>query len=295
MNVRHKLCRHPNCKLVPSYGTEGTRVPVACLEHSDEDMVDLKRARMRMSQAKKTSMPTAARSSSSRGKVAARGTEKPAPTPAVVERVGAGAGAGTAPATVTPAVMPAAVAAVVAGKKRPRAKATQSLGGNAGIGRKIAEAIFASSQRVVEGEAVEAAATEESEWEEDEIASGSGEGNDEDDEEDEEVEEQEEREKEARGKILSTPAGAEVSSEATAMVSPLLPAATSPHRPLPEGTSLSWGCVVCSKPVAPDDRHVLACCGYGLLHKACTAGFVRSAAPCPRCTRLVNSSIQVFV
>lgn len=289
MNVRHKLCRHPNCKLVPTYGTEGTRVPVACLEHSDEDMVDLKRARMRMSLAKNAS------SSSSSGEGAARSTGKA--VPAVVERVGPGAGAGAAPAMAAAAAATAVEAAeLVTGKKRPRAKAAQSLGGNAGIGRKIAEAIFASSQRVLEGE--EAAAMEESEWEEEE-EEASGEGNDDDDDEEDDAVE-EDQEKEARVHNFPTAAGAEAEStrEATALVAPLVPAAatgTSPRQPLPAETSLSWSCAVCSKPAGPDDRHVLVCCGHGVLHKACSTAFAHSQAPCPKCLRLVSSSLQVFV
>lgn len=300
MNVRHKLCRQPKCNLVPTYGTEGTRVPVACLEHRDGDMVDLKRARMRMSQAKKAAMPAAASSSSSGGKVAAKGRGKAAPESPAVEG-GVVAGAGTAPAAPAAAAVAAAESTVAAetvtGTKRPRAKATQSLGGNAGIGRKIAEAIFTSSQRV-EGE--EAAATEEeSEWEEDEPeaeAEASGEGNDDDDDDDDEMEEEEEeRHKRARGQNAPTPAIAEVTSEAAASVSPLLPAATFPSQPLPEGTSLSWSCGGCSKAVGPDDRYVLVCCGYGVLHKACTATFVHDQTPCPKCSRLVSSSLQLFV
>lgn len=324
VNVRHKLCRHPNCKLVPTYGIKGTRVPVACLEHSDGDMVDLKRARMRMSHAKKATTAAAASSSSSRGKVAACGTGKmaaaAAASPAVAERAGAGAGAETAPAAPAPAApaptapaptAPAlpAEAMAVTGKKRPRAKATKGLGGNAGIGRKIAEAIFTSSQRVLEGEEAAAAATEESEWEEGE-ADASGEGNDEDDDDDDDKEEEdgeveaEEDEGEGRKGTLGqrlpvatgARAGAGVTSEAgAAPVSPLLLAATFPGQPLPGGTSLSWGCAVCSKPIGAGDRHVLVCCGYGLLHKACTTSFVDGEAPCPKCSRLVGSSLQVFV
>lgn len=289
VNVRHKLCRHPNCKLVPTYGTEGTRVPVACLEHSDGDMVDLKRERMRMSQAIKATLPTTASSSSSRGEADATGTGEGAPASTTVAGM-VGAGAGTAAA--------AAAAATVTGKKRPRAKATQSLGGNAEIGRKIAEAIFTSSQRVLEGE--EAEASEESEWEEDD-ADASGEANDDDDDEEDGAAEEEEEEgrgqKKARGQNLpaATAPSAEMTSETTTLVSPLFPGVTSLNQPLPEGTSLSWSCVVCRKPIGADDRHVLVCCGYGLLHKACTATFVHSQAPCPTCSRLVSSSIQVFL
>ena len=328
MNVRHKLCRHPNCKLVPTYGTEGTRVPVACLEHSDADMVDLKRARMRMSQSKRATTPAAERSSSTRGEVAASESGQAAAaaaaasqavaSPAIAERAAAGAGAAAAvpvPAVPTPTAAAAAPAPeAVAGKKRPRAKGTQGLGGNAGIGRKIAEAIFASSQRVLEGEEVGAAAavaaTEESEWEEDEDEA-SGEGNDDDDVDDDEEDEKTGAEEEEGGGREGTPgqslpamagagavAGAEAPSEvAAALVSPLLPDVTScPGQPPSGGrTSLSWSCVVCSKLIGSDDRHVLVCCGYGLLHKTCTSAFVGRAAPCPKCSRLVGSSLQVFV
>ncbi|CAN0321088.1 unnamed protein product, partial [Hapterophycus canaliculatus] len=90
VNVRHKLCRHPGCKLVPTYGTRVTRVPVACLEHSGGEMVDLKRERMRMSQAKKAlkPVPTAV------GRAGTMGT-------LVVEGAGARAGAGARTANST--------------------------------------------------------------------------------------------------------------------------------------------------------------------------------------------------
>eukprot|EP00903_Cladosiphon_okamuranus_P011937 g11211.t1 len=311
VNVRHKLCRHANCRLVPTYGMKGTRVPVACLEHSDGDMVDLKRARICMSQAKKATSPAAASSSSSRGKLDASGVGKEAAaaspalaSPAIAEGVGAGEEtAPAAPAPTAPA-LPVEVE-VVAGKKRPRAKATQGLGGNAGIGRKIAEAIFTSSQRVLDGEgAAVAAAMEESEWEEDQDEAETwNEGNvvDDDEEEADEVE-AEVDEGDGRNGVLgqrlpvAAGAGTVVTNEVTAaLVSPLLPAPTFPGQPLPGGTSLSWTCAACSKPIGADDRHVLVCCGYGLLHEACTTTFIDGAAPCPKCSRLVGSSLQVFV
>lgn len=399
MNVRHKLCRHPQCKLVPTYGMMGTRVPVACLKHSQEEMVDLKRERMRMAMEKRRTMPTAAASStcSSNSK-------------ATVGRAGA-TGRRTGLATTATTTM-----APPADKKRRRAN--QSLGGNPGIGRKIVDAIFASSQRVLEGE--ETAATEESEWEE-----GSGDGQEDDEEGDDDNEEEEEAGQKEKGQknkdiMLSRIAHVPPSLLSAAMypLPPQLPVATPPilpptqppiaktghqRRPFHEsplallpgvvrrggstvhplemvaavaaaasvaddsaedetnaiteedgittarkrqrrelskerpsvsvnnphapreagpgpglgleaarsarqqrhvgemgmygnsGTSLRWSCAQCGNAVAPDDRHVLVCCGYGVLHKVCTAVFIHSACPCPKCFRLVSSSLQVFM
>ncbi|CAN0552567.1 unnamed protein product [Ectocarpus sp. 12 AP-2014] len=66
------------------------------------------------------------------------------------------------------------------------------------------------------------------------------------------------------------------------------------------GTSLTWSCVRCGGVVPPNDRYVLVCCGYGVLHQDCTAVFVRPAigvgpSPCPKCSRLVGSCLQVFM
>lgn len=66
------------------------------------------------------------------------------------------------------------------------------------------------------------------------------------------------------------------------------------------GTSLRWSCVQCGRPVASGNRHVLACCGHGVLHKACAAMFTLpyysgGGYPCPKCRRFVNSSLQVFL
>ncbi|CAN0540710.1 unnamed protein product, partial [Ectocarpus sp. 12 AP-2014] len=434
VNVRHKLCRHPQCKLVPTYGMRGTRVPVACLEHSEGEMVDLKRERMRMAQARKK-----------------------APVEAT-----AAAGARTMEALVEPGAEELAVTAV-AGRKR--ARASGGLGGNREIGRKIIDAIFTSSQLVLEAEGA-AAANDESEWEE---------GSAEDKEEEEEGEEgdrgssmtlhmpptplaaplsaslpptsalspgvvprtcpapqavgmvpdvatvgctaqleavaEEERGQPGGERVVlpgcagggvtvssgreggsgdgggegtredgsttraggergrrsnssgapsSSPSnsrcliggsagedaatvtgtsvraaavggsantsspktmtramGAEVEVEAVpgrglegAMISQQQQQQQQVGRqqlqPIPIlekigiGTSLTWSCVRCGGVVPPNDRYVLVCCGYGVLHQECTAVFVRPAigvrpSPCPKCSRLVGSCLQVFM
>lgn len=414
MNVRHKLCRHPQCKLVPTYGMMGTRVPVACLKHSDGDMVDLKRERMRTAKEKKRAMsaaaaaaPSSARSGSGNGSATAR---RAGIVEATVEILGGRAGPGATTTTIPPA-----------GKKRRRAN--HSLGGNPGIGRKIVDAIFASSQRVLEGE--EAAATEESEWEE---GSGDGqEGHEEgDDSDEEEAVGEKGKEKEdvmSGGRAYVPPsllsAAMYPPPSLPVVIPPLLPPTDPPiaktghqRRPFHEsplallpgvvprggstahalemvaavaaaasvaehpaqdetnaateedgigaagkrprrelskerpsisvnnpnaprearpgpgsgpglglevaisgqqreghqqrcvgdmgacgaiGTSLSWSCAQCGNAVAPDDRHVLVCCGHGVLHKACTAVYVNRACPCPKCFRLVSSSLQIFM
>ncbi|CAN0314141.1 unnamed protein product [Ectocarpus sp. 8 AP-2014] len=445
VNVRHKLCRHPQCKLVPTYGMRGTRVPVACLEHSEGEMVDLKRERMRMAQERKK-----------------------APT-----ETAAAAGARTMEALVPGAEALAGTA--VAGRKR--ARASGGLGGNREIGRKIIDAIFTSSQLQLVSEAEgAAAANDESEWEE-----GSAEDKEEEEEEEEEEGEEGDRRssmsfhmpppplpaplsapppptpalfpgvvprtcpapqamgmvpdvaavgctaqleavaEEERGqpvgervalfgcageasvgagggvtvtsgreggsgdgggegksgengsttraggergrrrsnssgapssspsnsrcliggsagedaatatatsvpaaavgctantpstKTKTRPVGAEVGVEAVpgrglerTMISQQQQGGRQQLQPIPIldeigiGTSLTWTCARCSGVVPPNDRYVLVCCGYGVLHQECTAVFVRPAlgvrpSPCPKCSRLVGSCLQVFM
>lgn len=74
----------------------------------------------------------------------------------------------------------------------------------------------------------------------------------------------------------------------------------SPGRRAGAWTTLTWNCVGCGKAVPADDRHVLVCCGYGVLHKACTALFTlpltaAGAWPCPKCRKHVYSSLQIFM
>lgn len=197
VNVRHKLCRHPGCKLVPTYGAKGTRVPVACLEHSSVDMVDIKRERMRMSQVKKAQRSVA---------TVAGGV--------VVQKTGVRAGVN--------AGVGASTAVAAAGRKRARG---QSLGGNVGVGRKIADAIFTSSQRVLAVE--ETAAMDESEWE----------GESEEEEEESESGEESEEGEGATGQDQGSTSGRRSVSD------------PSPLAPLP--TALAFSCAPLGAPPAP--------------------------------------------
>lgn len=77
-------------------------------------------------------------------------------------------------------------------------------------------------------------------------------------------------------------------------------ASLAPAAAITGGSSLRWSCVHCGRAVASGDRYVLACCGHGLLHRACTAVFTMpyyagGGYPCPKCRCFVNSSLQVFL